>query len=86
MLPNKQIISRAISQLYPLEIQVASDVTSKERSPVIETDISQKTSKPTSRNASIRASKRIADQMNSQPVNVVFSYPRECRGEDDEEL
>ena len=81
-LPNKQVLSRAISHLYPLEIQAASDLTqANSLTNKIEKDL--KLSKPPLRAASIEARKSIALQMDNQPVTVAFSYPGECRGHDE---
>ena len=81
-LPNKLVLSRAINHLYPLEIQAASDLTqANSLTNKIEKDL--KLSKPPLRAASIEAHKRIALQMDNQPVMMAFSYPGECRGHDD---
>ena len=73
-LPNKQVLSRAINHLYPLEIQAASDLTqANSLTNKIEKDL--KLSKPPLRAASIEDHKRIALQMDNQPVTMSFSYP-----------
>jgi len=85
-LPNKQVISRAINQLYPLELQAVSNI--KENSPLRNSSSSQdipvqdSQPRPPPRTAGIQTRRRIASQLEDQPVMLAFFYPRECHGDD----
>ena len=84
-LPNKQIVSRAINHLFPLEIQVQSEnkVEPKvEPRPLeqMQPNTDQEDSRPL-RRAAVLACKRIGEKLNDQAVTVVFSFPGECREE-----
>ena len=80
-LPNRQLISRAINHLFPLEIQATqpdnneSEVTSNES---VTSDLNGD-SRPL-RKAADQARKKISEQLNDQAVVVVFSFPQECHG------
>ena len=86
-LPNKTIISRAINHLFPLEI---SSVVSTEcefslgddndvipDNSTLDCDIKG----PPKRKAAAKARERISEQMKPDPTCVIFSFPRECCGE-----
>ena len=80
-LPNKQIVSRAINNLFPLEIQVESENKVEPR-PLeqMQPNTDQEDSRPL-RRAAVLACKRIGEQLNDQAVTVVLSFPGECREE-----
>ena len=88
-LRNKTIISRAINHLFPLEI---SSVVSTEcefslgdNDDVIpdNSTIDCDSKGPSKRKAAAnyKACERISEQMKPDPTCVIFSFPRECCGE-----
>ena len=81
---HRQLISRAINHLFPLEIQATqpdnneSEVTSNES---VTSDLNGDL-RPL-RKAADQARKKISEQLNDQAVVVVFSFPQECHGADE---
>ena len=78
-LPNKQLVSRAINHLFPLEIQAvqseAAETKSKQSTETSDVHIELKGDSRTLRKAAILARKRIGEQLTDQAVTVVFSFP-----------
>ena len=79
-LPNKQIVSRAINHLFPLEIQVAENEVEPKSVEQIQSNIDPEDARPL-RRAAMLARRRIGEQLTDQAVTVVFSFPGECREE-----
>ena len=78
-LPNKQLVSRAINHLFPLEIQAvqseAAETKSIQSTETSDVDIELKSDSRPLRTAVILARKRIGEQLINQAVTVVFSFP-----------
>ena len=83
-LPNKQLVSRAINHLFPLEIQAVQSEDEDMNLQKSDVNTELKGDSRPMRKAAVQAHKRITEQLCDQPVTVVFSFPRECRGEVDE--
>ena len=79
-LPNKQIVSRAINHLFPLEIQVAKNEVEPKSVEQIPPNVDPEDARPL-RRAAMLARRRIGEQLTDQAVTVVFSFPGECREE-----
>ena len=83
-LPNKDIISRAINHLFPLEIySVVNDdrefsLGGKGNShDVIDNDGRSSSKKPAA-----KARERISEQLQNEAVCVMFTFPQECHGDE----
>ena len=82
-LPNKQLVSRAINHLFPLEIQAtqSEDIKNEAEVTINESGASGSSGNlQPLRKAAEQARKRITEQLNDQVAVVVFSFPRECHG------
>ena len=81
-LPNKQLVSRAINHLFPLEIRAvdheSEGVKTSSDKNVVNAEL--RSDSQYMRKAAVRACKRIADQLNDQAITIVFSFPQECHG------
>ena len=74
-LPNKQLVSRAINQLFPLEIQATQSEDNKNEA---EVTINESGASGSVRKAADQARKRITEQLNDP--SCCSSFPRECHG------
>ena len=83
-LPNKQLVSRAINNLFPLEIQAVQSEDEDMNLQKSDVNTELKGDSRPMRKAAAQARKRIMEQLCDQPVTVVFSFPWECCGEVDE--
>ena len=90
-LPNKQLVSRAINHLFPLEIRAvdheSEDVKTSSDKIVVNAELRSDSQyaelrgdSQYMRKAAVQARKRIADQLNDQAVTIAFSFPQECHG------
>ena len=79
-LSNKNIISRAINYLFPLEIDSQVDLI-KSKDPI---RCNQDITMPRdvlSKKAAIEACQRISKQLTEHATCILFCYPQECHGQ-----
>ena len=84
-LPNKQLVSRAINHLFPLEIQAvlseAAETKSQQSTEEPDVNITPKGNLRPSRKAAILAREKIKEQLTDQAATIFFAFPRECHEE-----
>ena len=87
-LPNKTVISRAINHLFPLEISSVANTDCEfslgdDNEVVCDNSMTtcDNDERPPRRKAAAKAHERILEQLKPEPACVIFSFPRECHGE-----